>query len=491
MDPITINDKSVIEFYKENPHINIVSINKVFISILKQLSTNLASSLDNATTSQILSIVSDMNSNITNLKGELYKMNTEIIKKFYETKKEYIDDIKVVLSNSDLNNHEKIVSLFDKSNDSLLTKTTLLLKEVLPKSQDKNYLQIENCIKSFFTTIIEDTNKILKQTDNKESNNHIIENIESKFNLMVTNIQQPLINAIQTSEERTQRNMQQVSENIALQKQAQETLTGELNGFLNKYKTNSSIKGAVSENEMYFLLQKVLPSDDIKHCFSETASCDFKIIRYDDKRPTILVENKDYTASVNKDEVKKFERDLKTQNCHGIFVSQNSPITHKHNYQIDIINNIIHVYVHNANYNPDKIRIAIDIIDNLADRVSLNNDSENQSEMFSLSLKEIEDIREQYCIFANKKLEIVEMIKVITKQLSDKMEDIQLPYIKKFDIGTREITTVGITCPMCNKFVAKSKASLGAHQKSCRQVQLKSGATAASLRAKTSTVLDR
>ena len=64
MENLTITDPTVLTFYKENPHLDINHMNHIFIDILKQLSTNLSSKIDNAMTSQILTIVSD-------LKGEL------------------------------------------------------------------------------------------------------------------------------------------------------------------------------------------------------------------------------------------------------------------------------------------------------------------------------------------------------------------------------------------------------------------------------------
>jgi hypothetical protein len=50
----------------------------------------------------------------------------DIITKLHDSKKEYIEDVKLLLANSEFSNQEKINHLFDKSNDNLLSKTTLL-----------------------------------------------------------------------------------------------------------------------------------------------------------------------------------------------------------------------------------------------------------------------------------------------------------------------------------------------------------------------------
>jgi hypothetical protein len=462
MENITITDKKIIAFYKENPHLDVENINHIFIDILKQLSTNLSSKIDNTLTSQILSIVKD-------LKGEIYKINNEISMKLNDAKKDYIDDVKTLFSHAELSTQEKINHILEKSNDTLLAKTTLLMSDIIPKSHDKNYTNIENCVKQFFTTISDDTKQLLKMNGLDKSDG-LVENIDKNINKMFSNIQQSLFNAIQTSESRTFSSIQQVNDTINLQKQIQENLSVELNTFLNKYKSNSSIKGSVSECELYSLLQKILPNDFLVRCSSEACSCDIRLTRKDKRLPVILFENKDYTATVNTDEIDKFERDLKLQRCHGIFISQNSPIAYKENFHIDIINNIIHLYIPNGGYDIEKIKLAINIVDSLSEKLSLIILDPNE-EIYELSIDDFENLKKEYCEFANKKLEFIDLIKIITKQLTDKLESIQLPVLKKLTVGNTETKNMGIICSLCNKFNAKNKASLGAHMKHCRLSQ--------------------
>jgi hypothetical protein len=459
MENITITDKTIIAFYGENSHLNIENINHIFIDILKQLSTNLSSKIDNTLTSQILSIVTD-------LKGEIYKINSDMTAKLNDTRKEYMNDVKTLFSHSELSTQEKINHILEKSNDNLLTKTTLLMSDIIPKSNDKNYTNIENCIKQFFTNISEDTKQLL-QMNGMDKSDGLVDNIDKTINKMFSNIQQSLFNAIQTSESRTFTGIQQVNDTINLQKQIQENLSSELNTFLNKYKSNSSVKGTVSECELYSLLQKILPHDFLVRCSTEACSCDIRLTRKDKRLPNILFENKDYTATVNTDEIEKFERDLKLQRCHGIFISQNSPIAYKENFHIDIINNIIHLYIPNAGYDIEKIKLAVNIVDSLSEKLNLIVLDPNE-EIYEVSIDDFENLKKEYCDFANKKSEMLDLIKMITKQLSDKLESIQLPVLKKLTVGNTETKNMGIICSLCNKFNAKNKASLGAHMKHCR-----------------------
>jgi hypothetical protein len=458
---MNITDTDVIAFYKDHPELDINHINRVFIDILKQLSINFSRTLDNTMTTQILSIVSD-------IKGEVYKLNSDIAIKLIDVKKDYIENIKTLFSHSELSTQEKINHLLEKSNDSLLSKTTILVNDIIPKTHDKNYQSIENCIKQFFSTIVDDTKQILKMNGSEKSL-QIEDNINKNINKMFSNIQQSLFNAIQSSETRTFSNIQQMNENIILQKQIQENLSSELNVFLNKYKSNSSVKGNVSECELYSLLQKIVPNDFIVSCASEASSCDIRLTRKDKRLPTILFENKDYSTTVNSEEVDKFERDLKLQRCHGIFISQNSPIAYKNNYQIDIIGNIIHLYIPNAGYDIEKIKLGINIIDSLSEKLNTVVIDPNE-EIYEISIDDFENLKKEYCDFANRKVELLDLIKIVTKQLTDKLDAIALPVLKKLTVGNTETKQLGIVCSLCNKFNAKNKASLGAHMKYCRLV---------------------
>ena len=410
-DHILITDETILSFYKENSNLNFVTMNHIFIDILKSLSSNLSNTINSTMNSKILSMVIDTHSNLNTIKSD-------IIIKLHETKKEYVEDIKTILQNNSLTNNEKINALIEKNNDSLLTKTTLIVNDVIPKSQDKNYMQIENCIKGFCSSITQDTTKLLELTHKDDhhidavikdietqfsksqdknymqiencikgfcssitqdttkllelthkDDHHIdavIKDIETQFSKMISTIQQPIFSFIQSSEERTNTGIQNVRDNLITQQLDSNKLTTELHEFLQKYTNNSSVKGNVSETELFFLLQSIMPSDEIIKVSSDTATCDIKVNRMDINKPSILFENKDYTRSSAKDEIIKFERDLQIQKMHGIFISQKSPVALKNNFQIDIINGLIHIYIPNAEYDTHKIKMAIDVIDNLS-----------------------------------------------------------------------------------------------------------------------------
>jgi ACT domain-containing protein len=459
-DSIIVTDHLILSFYRENPTLDFVTMNHIFINILKGLSTNLTETTNNTINAKILSVVNEMKENITTIR-------TDVINKFHETKREYIDDLKTLLQNNSLSTNEKITNLLEKSNDILLTKTTLILNDVIPKSQERNYLQIESCIKSFCSNITQDTTKLLELNSKEEKQvQQLLENIDAQFNKMFLTIQQPIFNFIKSSEERTNTSVQQIKENLSGQEITQNKLLTEMNEFLNKYKNNSSFKGKFSEKELYYILQSIMPSDEIIEVGKETAKGDCKVIRRDKSKPSILFENKIYSVSVDTREVSKFERDVQLQKMHGIFISQISPITFKENFQIDIINGFIHVYIPNAEYDVNKIKIAIDIIDNLSLRLDLIEKSSTNE--CRINNDDKEEIIRDFSSVANQKDRIIEMIKSFSKQMQEEMDKIQMPKIKQLFMNSLALTESEFKCTFCNNYTGKNKASLSSHLRSCK-----------------------
>ena len=92
---IIITDDTILSYYRENSHIDIVSMNHILIDILKNLSSDLTKTLNTTVNSKILSVVSNIEQNIS-------LMKSDIMLKFYEIKKEYIEDMKHIVHNNTL-----------------------------------------------------------------------------------------------------------------------------------------------------------------------------------------------------------------------------------------------------------------------------------------------------------------------------------------------------------------------------------------------------
>ena len=531
-ESITITDATIVKYFNENPHLDIVTMNHIFINILKNLSSNLSSTINSTTNAEILSIVKGMNGElskqgkdmilkiheskkeyvediktmltnsnlshndklslllerITNLsnninsttnaeilsvvkdiKGELSKQSKDMIVKMHESKKEYMEDVKTLLTNSNLTHSDKLSSLLERNTEALVMKTANLLNDVIPKNQTIHYKQVETTLKEFYNNISVDTKKLLENTKRDDSSlKDFMGTIDTQFNTMVSSLQQPIYSFISASEERMNTSLSSLKESAFTQTKEQERLTNELLEFLNRYKNNSSVKGSISENILYNLLQNIFPSDEIIDCRSNTASGDFIVKRLNKTSPTIMFENKDYKNNVNTEEVDKFVRDVQLKKCHGIFLSQFSPITYKKNFQIDICNGFICVYIPNAGYDIDKIKTAIDIIDNLSLKLNVI-EKEYTYDAISIPTTDIDAILEEYHRYGIKRLEMIEFIKNTSKQMIDNMEELTFPCLRKTLIAVgKEEHDSEFKCTTCNQWSGKNKASLAAHMRKCK-----------------------
>ena len=384
---ITISDATILDFYEKNPHIDIVSMNLLFIDILKKLGSDLSKSISDSKLAELEGIVKSM-------------------------KEGFPKEIKSLLNSSSIENVDRVNSLLERNTSAIMDKTTNILNDVIPKNQGVYQKQIEGTIREFYQSLSSDTKRILE--------------LKEKEGTSVKDIQQPIFSFISACEERTNSKIEALRESSSVQALEQEKMGGHIMEFLNKYKHSTTTKGSISENILYGILQNIYPSDEIVDCRSATASGDFIVNRKDSNKPTIMFENKDYKLSVDTREVGKFERDIQAKKCHGIFLSQSSPITFKECYQIDIIDGLIHVYVPNAEFSLEKIRIAADIVDRLAPALKMVED-EYTPDNISISMNEIERITEEYKAFATKRGEMIDYIKLTSKQMLDNMDEFTLP----------------------------------------------------------------
>jgi len=460
-----VTNNKIIEFYTQNPSINFEAVNLIFVDLFERLFGDMNSAMNSTINSQILSTVGDLKGEVNSLSSSVSKLNNDITNsiyiKFQESKREYVQDITNIVGNNFSQNNDKLNSLLQQNNSQLIDKTTLLLNDVIPKSNDGYYKQLQESISTFQKSIAEDTTKLLNSVNKDESLSTFISTFETKS----TNMLQPVFSFINASEERINKNLISLKEDN--NNSAQDKIMNELSEFLGKYK-NSSFKGQFGENQLESVLNQMFPSAEVINSTGIKASCDFRINR--SNLPTILVETKNYDKNVTIDEVKKFIRDIEEQKCHGVFLSQHSGITSKQNFQIDIKGKNILVYVHHVDYCPNTIKIAIDIIDSLSEKLT---EFEEDVDEICIPKETLDEINKEYSRFIERKLSIIDILKDFHKKITSEVDEIKFPCLSKYLVskcGTilnNENET--ILCNICNKFEATNNRALSAHQKACKK----------------------
>ena len=267
---------------------------------------------------------------------------------------------------------------------------------------------------------------------------------------------------VSSSEQRLDLRLGEIKEISSTNSNSQSNLYANINELLKKME-NSSSKGKISENLLFNVLHSLYPTAQIESVGNIKETGDILIKRRD--KPVILFENKNYDRNVGQEEVRKFLRDVETQKCCGIMLAQHYGIANKNNFEIEIHNNNVLIYMHNVEYDSYKIKAAVDIVDHF--KICLDDLELGTGEHISLDKEFLDDINKEYQNFANNKLTHIKTIKDTQQKLIAQVEDLKIPTLEHY--LSRMYASSGAkenTCEYCN-YVAKNLRALTAHHRGC------------------------
>ena len=474
---LVCKNKKVLDFYTNHPSLDFEKTNLLFVNFMETFFNHITDDLETNVNSQLLSFMSKnqtqleaLQEQLSSYKNDIYNNQQETINSVFSNlsswKTQYIEDVKHILDSNQLSSNEKINHYLDKNNSQLLDKTALLLNDAIPKNQNILHQQITYSLKEFNEQINSDTSKIVSSNNSSEALENFIRAFENKYSNLVQSIQQPLFSVISSTEERISKNIDGIRDFNSQSLLSQKPVLDDLGDFLGKYNMSSN-KGKYGEQNLCAILNNMFPSAEVHDTTGTKASGDFILRRID--KPQILFENKEYKANIDKEEVSKFIRDVDTQNTNGIFLSQYSGITFKQNYQIDIHKNNILVYVQQCEYSPERIRIAIDIIDYLSTKLNeLDIDESN-----NISKELLDDINLEYQNFISQKECMINTLKEFSKKLNLQIDNMKLPCLDKYlDSKYAYVKSRTFACDICNEFFGSNRQSLSAHKRGCKKKNL-------------------
>jgi FtsZ-binding cell division protein ZapB len=184
-----------------------------------------------------------------------------------------------------------------------------------------------------------------------------------------------------------------------------------------------------------------------------------------------MFENKHYVENVYNSEIVKFINDSENLKMHSIFLSQQSGIAGKSNYQIDYNHGCILVYVHNTDYCREKVQIAVDIIDNLS--LKINELTEDDESNF-ISKELLEEINRDYQQFALKKDTLIGLTKEFSKKSLQNLEEMKLPSLDKYFLSRFASAEKPnrlknqYVCEICNVYICSTLKAMSAHKRGCK-----------------------
>ena len=444
---ITIHNKKIYDFYTSNPTINIEAMNLLLIKFIEELGTDMSKMLTNTIQGEILN-------NVKEIKNELSVIGNNISSKVQEYNKQFIENIKLIISVSSNENTEKIALLINKTIDSLIER----LSFTLPNIQEDTNKKIQENLDRFQKLINDDIRNFLYNNHSDKNLKEFISTLEHKMQIS----QQPIFSIINSNQELVKTNINSLKEDYTKIQTVNDKLYGELNEFLSRYKSSSQYKGQVSEFVMEELVNRLYPTGEIVNTSSQTACCDLLLKR--ENKPKILFENKNYKRNVDLDELKKFLRDIAENKCCGIMLSQHSGIVGKPDYFIEVHDGNVIVYLHNVEYSGDKIKTAVDIIDNLYDKL-LTITSKETLQGITIKKECLDKINDEYQYFISHKEAICNTVRDMSKKLLSQLDDIKMPELSSYlKDKYASIQNQEFICDVCN-CAFLNKRALASHKK--------------------------
>ena len=445
---LTIQNKRLYDFYNSNKHIDIEAINLVFLDLIEKIHYGMSNTLTQTINSEILSSVKEIKNNVSVI------TNTLIIK-FHEINKEYIDNMKLIISSSSTDSMDKLLTTLEKNTETFVAK----VNNEIPKTHHEMNTKIKENLQSFQVSIIEDIKGQLFQVIGNES---ALREYISSIDAKIQGLQQPLYSFITANQDQITSNLNNLKESNILHQLTQNKIMEELGDFLNKYRTNSNYKGKSSEHMLEGILNKMYPTAEIVNSSSSLKLAGDFILKREGKAH-ILIENKNYDLAIQKEGVEKFLRDVKAQKCHGIFMSQYSGIQYKPNYFIEIDDGCVLIYLHNVDYSEEKIRTAVDIIDNLSSKLYELNINDEDGVMIKKDV--LDKINAEFQVFINHKELLAFNLKEFQKSFLQQIEELKLPDLTVYlNSKYASMQNQKWSCEICNEAFTK-KASLASHMK--------------------------
>jgi len=504
----------ILSFYEKH-QLDFESMNLLFIEVLKHIMNNMDNSLNKTIANRIFERLSLVDTKLETLSSDLdHKMNA--------SRKDYIQDLKLILTS---NNVEQITPLIRETNSALLDKTSLILNEIIPKTNESVKKELHTHFQDLQKTLAQETSKLLSSSLDKEG----IEDFLNRVQNTITQSNQSLITFVSSSETRLGNQFGDTNSKInevkdILRENDLSQLKKSVNDVLTKFNYGIG-KGTMSENILYNLLVNHYTTAEIENVSDKKETGD--ILFTQKNKPKILIENKDHeSTNVPKSDVAKFIRDCDIQNCCGILLAQHRGIANKENFEIQFNNGNVLLYLHEVKFDINKISMAIDVVENIKMKMDELGMSTNN---YTIDKDLLEEINQEFIYFTNQKASLFKLTREMNEKMLEKINELKMPNLQNFlskrfafssnqkdnvckycnepvkkslmqhyrycsakkeieknggsvseqedEEEDKESTEINIKetehflCNKCNSFTGKSKASLSAHMRNCKSIQ--------------------
>lgn len=435
MSSFPITDPKVLKFIKENPQLDFNQLCNTFIDIIEKIKFNLSEQIDDSQNNKLLQNLLLKIEGLEDNQSQHIQTNLDML----------TQNMRDMIKANNHDNEKTIISLITQNNELFINKIDSL------SNNDSLHQYISSELKRINESIISETARV------NLSENQIIERINLLFQHKYSELEKTIQTRLECNASTQNTNFTNI-----LSRLDHNTVTMNLVDEYFHKQIGSTNKGKMGETRLELLLSELYPSALIKNTSGSTACGDFIIERKEKHK--ILIDTKDYDTCVPPKEVEKILRDMEQNAAHGILISQNSGISQKNDFEINIHNKFIVIFIHNALYDPAKIKLAINIIDHLEPILLSKEESTETISSEVLSL-----INKEYQTLVMSKLNLIHSIKHDMNKHITQIQKIDLPSLTLF-LNNKFANTgkTAFPCERCHKFSGKNAKSLAAHQRKCK-----------------------
>ena len=383
--------------------------------------------------------------------------NDQINNSLTAIKNEIINDFERIIHNPDTS----VPSLLEKTHNSLIEKTAIIFNSSMPKYNNQIISTITEHINNFRKTTQDEYNKLQGSINNNDIKD-FAQNFDLKLSMLMQNLQQPLYSSLNSMEDKINHKIiSSTSDIIRNQEKLQEKIMCSISDITDTDTVSRSI--SPTSKPIKAILTPLFPSAEIKNCKFNMDMYSLTRIH----KQNVMLKTFDCFENVSVDEVTDFLSILDEHHSNGILISNKSGISTKKNYDIEIHNNKIIVFLHNVEYNGDVISSAVDIIDNLTNKLSLY--IKTNDEALSIPKEIMDSINNEYHTFSTQKTALVELLKEHQKRVISQIDELRFPVLDKY-LSSKYLIPIskpGLKCDLCKLYTANNLKALAAHKRGC------------------------
>lgn len=450
---VQIKHPKIIEFYSSNPNISFEKINLLVLEILQhKIGTNAEFGTADLICSEFFRPeekhkTDEMLGFLNKIKDAVHLQIQNVMQESAQIKTEYIFEFRSIHGRDSARMKETNNTFSEKMKDCCAT---------LLKLRNSGIADRTGAMLKQFHKILNANVDSFISNSSPDALTEYITNFDSNVSHMINAINGLLSDYFSSKEKQTLPILDSIRKHEDVST-AYYKLIYELNDFLQQFECNNKPKGNFD-----VVLSKTFPSATIH---SEAESNAHLISRED--KSTIFIEmhdNKD--RNIGTSEVKSFLKSAIEKNAASILISNYTGISSKTDYQIEILNNRVVIYLHRLNATPDKLQIAVDMIDSLS--AKLEEFCVNTEHKYSIPKDVLDDVNREYQQFIIQKETIISVLKDQHKKVISQMEDIRFLSLDKY-LSTRysSCKKQGFVCDLCHVFNVPTLKGLAAHKRGC------------------------